>query len=63
MYNQDIRTEAKASGVFLYEIAEKIGVSEPTLTRMLRKELANEKKATLRAAISEIYAEKNTAAH
>ncbi len=31
--NLDIRSAAKSAGVFLYEIAEKIGVSEPTFNR------------------------------
>ncbi len=31
--NLDIRLAAKSAGVFLYEIAEKLGVSEPTLNR------------------------------
>ncbi len=31
--NLDVRSAAKSAGVFLYEIAEKIGVSEPTFNR------------------------------
>ena len=37
--NTDIRKAAKDSGVFLWEIADKLGVSEPTLNRWLRKEM------------------------
>ena len=37
--NVDVRKAAKDSGVFLWEIADKLGVSEPTLNRWLRKDL------------------------
>lgn len=30
--NNDIRTTARENGVYLYEIAEKLNVSEPPLT-------------------------------
>ncbi len=35
--NTEIRAAAKSAGVFLYEIAEKLDVSEPTFIRWLRK--------------------------
>ncbi len=52
--NNDIRAAAKANGVYLYEIAEKIGVSEPTLIRYLRKEVSGSMKAKALEAIEEI---------
>lgn len=52
--NNDIRAAAKANGVYLHEIAEKIGVSEPTFIRYLRKELSDSMKAKALAAIEEI---------
>ncbi len=52
--NLDIRSAAKSAGVFLYEIAEKLGVSEPTFNRYLRKELSDGWKAKALAAIEEI---------
>ena len=52
--NTEIRAAAKSAGVVLYEIAEKLGVSEPTFNRYLRKELPEEKKAKALAAIEEI---------
>lgn len=58
MKNLDIRAEAKEKGVFLYEIAEKLGISDPTMTRILRRELPQEKKTHIRGLISEISAEK-----
>lgn len=62
MCNVDIRTTAKKSGVFLYELAERLGISEPTMTRLLRKELNDSKKQELLADIADIAREKNSAA-
>ena len=53
-HNTEIRAAAKSAGVFLYEIAEKIGVSEPTFIRWLRKELDEPTKCKALAAIEEI---------
>lgn len=53
-YNSDIRSAAKSAGVFLYEIAEKLGVSEPTFIRWLRKELDEPTKRKALTAIKEI---------
>lgn len=58
MFNKDIRVAAKESGVYLYAIAEKLGISEPTMTRMLRKELSADKKAQIFSIISELAATK-----
>jgi len=52
--NNDIRVAAKENGVYLYEIAEKLAVSEPTFNRYLRKELSDGWKAKVLAAIEEI---------
>ena len=52
--NAEIRAAAKSAGVFLYEIAEKIGVSEPTFIRWLRKELDEPTKHKALTAIEEI---------
>lgn len=52
--NTEIRAAAKSAGVFLYEIAEKLDVSEPTFNRYLRKELPEGLKAKALAAIEEI---------
>ena len=53
-HNTHIRTTAKQNGVYLYEIAEKLSVSEPTFNRWLRKELSAELKEKVTAAIEEI---------
>lgn len=52
--NAEIRAAAKSAGVFLYEIAEKLDVSEPTFIRWLRKELDEPTKRKTLAAIEEI---------
>lgn len=44
MANEDIKLEARGNGVPLWQIAEKLGISEPTITRRLRKELTAEEK-------------------
>ena len=36
--NQDIRNTAKEKGVNLWEIAEYLKISDPTMTRRLRRE-------------------------
>lgn len=55
--NEDIRSAARQKKIYLYEIADALGVSEPTFNRWLRKELSETKKADMLAAI-EIIAEK-----
>ena len=42
--NQDLRNAAKAAKVPLWRIAEKLGCSEPTMTRKLRRELPEKQK-------------------
>lgn len=62
MCNVEIRNTAKKSGVFLYELAERLGIAESTMTRLLRKELSDSKKQELLADIADIASEKNSAA-
>ncbi len=57
--NTEIRATAKSAGVFLYEIAEKLGVSEPTFNRMLRKELDEPTKHKALTAIEQIRRERD----
>lgn len=54
MFNKEIRNEAKAKGVFLYEIAEKLNKSEATMTRLMRREVTEETKRRILVAINEI---------
>ena len=52
--NADIRKAAKDAGVSLWEIADALSISEPTVTRMLRHELSDERKRELLRIIASI---------
>lgn len=52
--NIDIRTTARIADVKHWEIAEKLGVSEITFSRWLRKELPADKKEKIKQAIKEV---------
>ena len=56
MVNMDLRLEARGAGVPMWKIAERLNISEPTLTRKLRKELPDTEKAKIRAIIAELKA-------
>ena len=58
MSNSDVRTAAKSAGVFLYQIAAAMGISEPTMTRKLRFELSDNEKKPIFEAIERIRTEK-----
>lgn len=45
--NTDVRQRAKEAGVFQYQIAEALGMSEYTILRKLRKELPQDEKARI----------------
>lgn len=47
MSNQDIRQYAKKAGIRLWEVAEFLGISDPTMTRKLRHELPETEKTKL----------------
>lgn len=57
MKNIDIRTTAAAAKVRLWQVAERVGVSEGTFCRKLRRELPAEEKARVLAAIQALAAE------
>lgn len=59
MCNLDIRATAKKKSVFIYEIADKLGISEPTMTRLLRRELPQEKKNDIIRVINEVAASRS----
>ena len=56
--NESIRAYARSKGVFQYEIARMLGVSEMTLTRRMRNPLDEDESAKLRAVIDRIAEEK-----
>lgn len=44
MKNQDIRQEAQKTNIKLWQIAEKLGITDSTFSKMLRKELSDKQK-------------------
>lgn len=46
-HNKDVREYAKRHGVYLYELAESVGLSDGNFTRRLRRELTSSEKDTL----------------
>lgn len=53
-YNNDIREAAAKAGVKLWEIADKLGTVDSSLSRKLRKELPADTKKRIKEIISEI---------
>lgn len=58
MCNMDLRQKAKEKGVFFWQIAAELGVSEPTMTRRLRFELPEPEKQKYLSIINKLSAEK-----
>lgn len=52
--NLELRRTAKANGVALWQIADKLGISEPTMTRRLRSELPENEKQRILDIIKEL---------
>lgn len=52
--NKDIRVAAAAAGVFLWQIAEAIGVTDGTFSRKLRRELPDDEKAEILQVIQNL---------
>lgn len=44
MCNQDVRNAAKQNGIYLWELAEVLGMADSNFSRKLRKELTPEEK-------------------
>ncbi len=57
MKNADIREEVKNAGLKLWQIADKLGITDASFSRKLRKELNAEEKARIRAIIAELKGE------
>ena len=49
--NKELRAAMQRRGLFQWQLAERIGVSEATFSRMLRHELPPEQKADILRAI------------
>lgn len=54
MVNRDIRNAAKEAHVFLWQIADRIGVNDGNFSRRLRKELSPEEKERIMTIIEEL---------
>ncbi len=52
--NLDIREQAKKAGVYLWQIAAAIGVSEPTFNRRMRVEMPETEKEQVKKVISRL---------
>ena len=51
MENMDMRLYARGKGVFNWQIADRLGVSEPTVTRKLRHKFSDAQKNEWRLLI------------
>lgn len=56
--NVDVRERASRSGVYLWQIAAAIGVSEPTFIRKMRVELPESEKKRIFKVIEDIETER-----
>lgn len=54
MANEAIREKVKATGVRYWEVAERIGVSDVTLCRQMRRELPEARQQLILQAIDEL---------
>lgn len=52
--NNEVRKKAKEQGVRLWEVAEVLNISEPTMTRKLRKELPTAERKHILSIIEDI---------
>ena len=57
MRNKDIREYARQKNVYLWQIAARLNINDGNLSRKLRIELPNEKKAEIFKIIDELSAE------
>lgn len=56
--NKDIKVKARKSGVLIWEIADRLGIADTTMSRKLRKELPDSEKQEIFKIIDELAAEK-----
>lgn len=63
MRNSAIREQAKSNGVRFWEIAEVMGVSEATVTRMLRRELPETEQRKILNIVADLARRKEAEAH
>lgn len=61
MHNSEIRMKAKEKNVKLWEIADRIGLTDGNFSRKLRKELSDEEREKVLLVIEQIAAEREAA--
>lgn len=54
MKNLDIRIMAKSNGIYLWQIANYLGISEATLCRWLRFDITPDRRSQIEDAISNL---------
>lgn len=54
MHNTEIRKAIDAAGLRYWQVAEELGVADTTFTKWLRKELPDEKRIQVMAAIEKL---------
>ena len=58
--NEELKRYARSQGVYLWQIADKLAMSEATVYRRLRHVISDEEHAAFVAAVHEIIEERNT---
>lgn len=58
MKNTDIRSEIKSAGLYLWQIADELGINDGNFSRKLRHELSDEEKERIRMIIVELSAQR-----
>lgn len=54
MANQDIKRAAAGSGVRLWQVAERLGIADCSLSRKLRRELPSDEKEKIFSVIEQL---------
>ena len=57
MSGDEFRKIVRTNGLFLWQVAYEVGISEPTLTRWLRKDLTGDRLKRLMAAVERLLQE------
>ena len=57
MQNKDVRRAAAAKGIRLWQLAEACGMADTTFSKLLRRELPQEKKQEIFAIIDKVAAQ------
>lgn len=56
--NEDVREAVKKAGLYLWQIAVRLGMNDGNFSRLLRRELSAETKARVYGVIAELSASK-----